>query len=202
MHGDHAWPATRSTSAMVRSDRCSACQARGVTLWRIAGRLVCSSCRRTSKMACASQPGRRPEPDRRNASREEGTITSVTSGKDIAWATRQGENDRKAGTACRKYKNFLRIYNLSRSELTLRMWNAYLPASQPTKPVRRNTPSPKRKHASRWTGGLTRGDAVSPRRETVRRYDLVMPRGSDLSPENAALLMKVNQQNTLVDMWR
>jgi hypothetical protein len=52
------------------------------------------------------------------------------------------------------------------------------------------------------TRGLTLRDASTPRRKTVRRYDLVDPRWSDLSPENAALLMKVNQQNTLVDMWR
>ena len=63
-----------------------------------------------------------------------------------------------------------------------------------------STPRPKQKTC--WTRGLTLHDASTPRHKTVRRYDLLEPRWSDLSPENAALLMKVNQQNTLVDMWR
>ena len=33
--------AARATSAKMGSDRCSACKARGVTLWQVAGRLVC-----------------------------------------------------------------------------------------------------------------------------------------------------------------
>jgi hypothetical protein len=197
-------------------------------------------------------------------------------GKGIAWATRQGTNDRNAGTECRKYKNFLSIYKLPRSPFTLHMWNAYLLARQatpknaarlggrhklptqadpPRKPipavvgpewaarqaredritgkaclsyeaflraydlrksdasrrvwkiynqhanlVPRNTP-PKSAQKLHWTRGLTLSDASAHRR-TVRRYDRIEPRRSDLSPGNAALLMKVNQQNTLVDMWR
>jgi len=194
--------ATRAASARMRSDRCSACRARGVTLWQVAGRLVCASCRTARKMAYGPQPGRRPEPDRRKATRKAGTTTAAAAGKDIAWAARQGENDRKAGTACPRYKAFLAIHNLPKSQFTLRMWNAYLPASQPTRPVRRNTPPPKPKHASRWTRGLTLGDATTPRHKTARRYDLITPCGSDLSPEDAALLRKVNQLDTLVDMWR
>jgi hypothetical protein len=195
--------ATRTTSATMRSDRCSACTARGVTLWRVAGLLVCASCRAASKMACAPQPGRRPESDRRKAARREGTPTAATEDvKGIAWAARQGANDQEAGTACPRYKNFLRIYNLPKSQFTLRMWNAYLPASQKKKPVRRNTPPSKPKHAPRWPRGITLGDAATPRHRAARRYDLVMPRRSDLSPENAALLRKVNQLDTLVDMWR
>ncbi len=196
--------------------------------------------------------------------------------KDIAWATRQGTNDRNAGTACRKYKNFLGIYKLPSSPLTRQLWNAYLLARQPApkkatrrgrkrkgpvqadprrksmpavvgpswaarqaredrisgnvclscedflrtyglrksdasrrvwkayheraKLVPRSTP-PKSVQKSNWARGLTLSDAT-PRRGTVRRYDRTEPRKSDLSPENAALLMKVNQQNTLVDMWR
>ena len=124
--------AARATSAKMGSGRCSACKARGVTLWQVAGRLVCANCRTANKMAYAPQSGRRQEPDLRKAARKEGTVTAATAGKDIAWAARQGANDRKAGTECRKYKNFLRIYNLPRSPFTLRMWNAYLPARQPT----------------------------------------------------------------------
>lgn len=219
------------------------------------------------------------EPGRRKAVRKEEAVTAATVEKDVAWAARQGTNDRRAGTECRKYKNFLRIYNLPRSQFTLRMWNAYLPARQPTpkstaragdrhdplippdppqnpspaavarkdpewaarqgrddriagktcrnyetflityelhksdaslhlwntyhkqlKLAHRHTSPPKQK--SRWTRGLTLSDTTTPRRKTVRRYDRVQPLKSDLSPENAALLMKVNQQYTLVDMVR
>lgn len=174
--------AVHATSAEMESERCSACKARGVTLWQVAGRLVCASCRK--------------------AARKEGTVTTATAGKDITWAARQGAADRKAGTECRKYKAFLRINSLPTSQFTLRMWNAYLAASQPTKPVRINPPRPKRKQKSYWTSGLTLSDTTTPRRKTVRRYDRVEPRQSEMSSELAALLMQLNQQNTLVDMWR
>ena len=59
-------------------------------------------------------------------------MTDVIVVKDIAWAARQGTNDRNAGTGCRKYKNFLNIYKLPRSPFTLRMWNAYLLARRAT----------------------------------------------------------------------
>jgi hypothetical protein len=153
-------------------------------------------------MASASQSGYRQEPDRRKAARKEGTVNVAIAEKDIVWAARQGTNDRKAGTECRKYKNFLRIYNLPRSQFTLRMWNAYLPTSQPTKRVRLNTPSLKPKQKSRRARGFTLNGTTTPGREIVRRCDLVMSYNSDLSPENAALLRKVNQLDTLVDMWR
>jgi hypothetical protein len=129
-------------------------------------------------------------------------MTAATAEKGIAWAARQGVDDRKAGTVCRKYKNFLRIYNLPRSQFTLRMWNAYLAASQSARLARPSAPSPKSEQKPRWTGGLTLGDAATPHRGTARRYDFVMSYHSDLSPENAALLRKVNQLDTLVDMWR
>jgi hypothetical protein len=54
--------AARATSAEMRSDRCSACRARGVTLWQVAGRLVCASCRAANEMARTPQSGRRQEP--------------------------------------------------------------------------------------------------------------------------------------------
>jgi hypothetical protein len=41
--------AARASSAKVRPDRCSACKARGVTLWQVAGRLVCARCRPARK---------------------------------------------------------------------------------------------------------------------------------------------------------
>ena len=72
------------------------------------------------------------EPAPWKATRREGAVTDVIAGKDIAWAARQGTNDRNAGTACRKYKNFLNIYKLPRSPFTLRMWNAYLLARRAT----------------------------------------------------------------------
>lgn len=194
--------AARATSGKVRSDRCSACKARGVTLWLAAGCLVCAHCRTANRIACAPQSGHRQEPGHRKAARKEGPVTVATTEDDIAWASRQGTNDRKAGTQCRKYKSFLRIHNLPRSQFTLRMWDAYLLASQPTKPAPLNTPPPNPKQKSRWTRGLALTDTTTPRRKTVRRYDRVEPRKSELSPEIAALLMKLNQQNTLVDMWR
>ena len=65
-------------------------------------------------------------------------MTVVIAEKDIAWAARQGANDRNAGTECRKYKNFLSIYKLPRSPFTLRMWNAYLLAGQSTPKIPRD----------------------------------------------------------------
>lgn len=59
----------------------------------------------------------------------------------LAWATRQGPVDRKARTVCRKYRNFLRTYELSRSELTLQMWEAYKqPGRQAPAEARRRVP--------------------------------------------------------------
>jgi hypothetical protein len=37
--------AVRTASANRESGRCAACKARGVTLWRFSGRLVCGNCR-------------------------------------------------------------------------------------------------------------------------------------------------------------
>jgi hypothetical protein len=37
--------AARAASANRESGRCSSCKARGVTLWRFSGRLVCGNCR-------------------------------------------------------------------------------------------------------------------------------------------------------------
>ena len=54
--------AALATSAKMRSDRCSACKARGVTLWQVAGRLVCASCRTANEMAYAAQSERRQSP--------------------------------------------------------------------------------------------------------------------------------------------
>jgi hypothetical protein len=126
-------------------------------------------------------------------------VTVATAGKGIAWAARQGANDRQAGTECRKYKKFLITYELPRSDTSLRLWNTYL---KQTKVAHPNASSSKPEQKSRRTRGLTPSGASSPPRKIVRRYDYVNPRGTDLSPENAALLMRVNQQNTLVDMWR
>jgi hypothetical protein len=134
--------AARAASATMRSGRCSACKARGITLWQVAGRLLCASCRTASEMTYAPQSGRQQEPGLRKATWKEGTMTAATAEKGIAWAARQGADDRKARTVCRKYKNFLRIYNLPRSQFTLRMWNAYLPASQPARLARPSAPSP------------------------------------------------------------
>ncbi len=76
--------------------------------------------------------------------------------KDIAWATRQGTHDRNAGTEYRKYKNFLSIYKLPSSPLTLQLWNAYLLARQ-------SAP----KNASRRGGKRTRPVRADPRRKSI-----------------------------------
>jgi hypothetical protein len=119
--------------------------------------------------------------------------------KDLEWAARQGSDDRITGKACLKYKTFLTTYELPRSDTSLHLWNTY---HKQTKLAHPNVSPSKPEQKSRRTRGLTLSGASTPPRKIVRRYDYVKPRGSDLSPENAALLMKVNQQNTLVDMWR
>ena len=75
----------RTASAKRGSGRCSSCKARGVTLWRFSGRLVCAKCRgemwaeyhRSSRQAPASTqrtspgPGKRTGPSRSSALSEE-----------------------------------------------------------------------------------------------------------------------------------
>jgi len=48
--------AARATSAEMRSDRCSSCKSRGVTLWQEEGRLVCASCRTATRAAARRRP--------------------------------------------------------------------------------------------------------------------------------------------------
>jgi hypothetical protein len=69
--------------------------------------------------------------------------------KDAAWATRQGRQDRKAGTSCGSYKGFRKRYNLVISEKTNEMWVRYWRSSRPTpsstqrkRPVPRKRPDP------------------------------------------------------------
>jgi hypothetical protein len=62
--------AARAASANRGSVRCSACKARGVTLWQVTGRLVCANCRgemwaeyhRSSRQAPASAQPQRKNP--------------------------------------------------------------------------------------------------------------------------------------------
>lgn len=276
----HLARAAGGTGVGIGSARCSACKARDVTLWQVGGSLLCASCRPANRMAYPPQSQRRQERDPRNAVRKERTATDASTGKEIEWAARQGVRDRKAGAECRKYEDFLRTYKLGRSPFTFRMWNAYLPSSQPkpnstaragsrrdpsmppvpsqkpppaavarkdlewaarqgredrirgkacrkyktflivyelhksdaalhlwdayykqTKPDL-NTPPRSRKRGSYWTRGLSSSDTTTPHRKTIRRCDRENRRESELPQEIAALLMKVNQQNTLVDMWR
>jgi hypothetical protein len=89
------------------------------------------------------------------------------------------------------------LLRLRKSDVARRVWQAY---HERTKLAPRSTP-PKTAQKSYWARGLALSDP-SARPRTVRRYDRTEPRKGDLSPENAAMLMKVNQQNTLVDMWR
>lgn len=195
----HPARAARATGIGIGSARCSTCEARGVTLWRVAGSLLCGSCRPANRTAYAPQSGPRQKPDPRNAARKDRTATIAGTEKDIEWAARQGVTDRKAGTECRKYKTFLVTYELHKSDASLCLWDAY---RKQTKAERVNKPVPDLKRRSNWTRGLSISDTATPRRKYVRKYDRESPRESELSPGIAALLMKLNQQNTLVDMWR
>jgi uncharacterized Zn finger protein (UPF0148 family) len=76
-----------AASAKTGSSRCSACKARGVTLWQVTGGLVCANCRgemwveyhRSSRQAPAStrpqrknpSPGKRTGPSRSSALSDE-----------------------------------------------------------------------------------------------------------------------------------
>ena len=151
-----------------------------------------------------SPGGRRPKKPLRAGDRSKRLIQADPPRKPVpavvgpAWAARQGAADGTAGKACLSYKTFLRVYELHKSDASRHLWNIY---HEHAKPAPSNISPPKPMQKSRWTRGLSLGDAPTSRR-TVRRCDRIEPRRSDLSPENAALLMKVNQQNTLVDMWR
>jgi hypothetical protein len=77
--------AARATGATRESSRCAACKARGITLWRFSGRLVCGNCRgemwadyyRSPRQAPASTqrtspgPGKRTGPPRSSALSDE-----------------------------------------------------------------------------------------------------------------------------------
>jgi hypothetical protein len=177
---DSARPA-RAASAKTGSSRCSACKARGVTLWKVAGRLVCASCRNANEKAHAAQPGHRQEPDGRKATRKEKTVTVATAEKNTAWAIRQGRQDRKTRTQCGSYKSFLKRYNLRRSEKAWEMWTKYHRSSrQASASTQRKSPSPS-KHA-----GPSRSSALSDER---------MARVRDLQ-------RKLNPPEAIRDAWR
>jgi hypothetical protein len=139
-------------------------------------------------------PSRTPDPPHKPS-------PAVAARKDPAWAERQGREDAIAGKPCRKYKTFLSTYKLDKSDASLQLWNAYYKKTQQAS-VNTLPPKPKQKQKQHLARGLTLSHGHAPRRNAVRRYDNVEPRRDDLSPKNAALLMKVNQQNTLVDSWR
>ena len=173
--------AARTASAKTGSSRCSACKARGVTLWKVAGRLVCARCRTANEMAYASQPGHRQEPGGRKATRKEGTVTVATAEKDIAWAARQGRQDRKTRTQCASYQRFLKRYNLRRSEKVWEMWTEYYRSSQQAPAsTQRTGPSPS-KHA-----GPSRSSALSDERLARLRE----------------LQRKLNPPEAIRDAWR
>lgn len=173
--------AARTASAEGGSGRCSACKARGVTLWQVADRLVCANCRTANETAYARQPGHRHESGGRKAAGEEGTVTVATAEKVIAWAARQGRRDRTAGTQCGSYKSFLRRYNLRLSEKTLEMWTEYHRSSRqtPTSTQRMSPSSSKR-------AGPARSSALSEER-LARLRDLQR---------------KLNPPEAIRDAWR
>jgi uncharacterized Zn finger protein (UPF0148 family) len=173
--------AARVASAKMRSSRCSACKARGVTLWQVTGRLVCARCRTANETAYAPQSGHRQEPTRRKAARKEGTVTVATAEKDIAWAARQGRQDRQARTQCGSYKSFLKRYNLRKSEKTWEMWTEYHRFSrQALASTQRKSPSPGKRT------GPSRSSALSEER-LARLRDLQR---------------KLNPPEAIRDAWR
>jgi hypothetical protein len=91
--------------------------------------------------------GRPRQPSQLKAARQK-PATTAAGAKDVKWAARQGRIDRKSGTARGKYEQFRRIYRLSDSKLTRRMWTAYNEAAN-----RRKKPG---RGSSVWTisGGL------------------------------------------------
>lgn len=138
--------AAHAASAQMGSSRCSVCKARGVTLWQVAGRLLCASCRTANEMACTWRPGHRPEPGSRKAARKGGAVTVAAGEKDIAWAARQGWQDRKARMECGSYKSFLNRYHLRSSEKTREMWTQYCRSSRQTPTsTQRKSPGPSRR---------------------------------------------------------
>ena len=173
--------AARAASAKTGSGRCSACKARGVTLWQVAGRLVCASCRTANEMAYARQSGHRQEPSGRKAARKGGTVTVATAEKDIAWASRQGRQDRNARTQCGSYKSFLKRYSLRRSEKTWEIWTEYYRSSrQASASTQRKSPSPSKR------AGPSRSSALSEER-LARLRDLQR---------------KLNPPEAIRDAWR
>ena len=173
--------AARAASAKTGSGRCSACKARGVTLWQVAGRLVCASCRTADETGYARQPGHRQEQSGREAARKEGTVTVATAEKDIAWAARQGRQDRKARTQCGSYKSFLTRYKLRKSEKTWEMWTEYHRSSrQALVSIQLKGPSPGNRT------GASRSSALSEER---------MARVRDLQ-------RKLNPPEAIRDAWR
>jgi hypothetical protein len=170
-----------AASAKTRSSRCSACKARGVTLWQVAGRLVCARCRTANEMAYSGQPGHRQESGGRKAAGREETATVATAERDIAWAARQGRQDRKSRTRCGSYQSFLKCYNLRRSEKTWEMWTEYYRSSrQAPASTRHKSPSPSKRT------GPSRSSALSDER---------LARVRDLQ-------RKINPPEAIRDAWR
>jgi hypothetical protein len=75
--------AARAASANRESGRCSWCKARGVTLWRFSGRLVCGNCRgemwaenhRSSRQAPTSTQRTSPGPGKRSGPRRSSALS-------------------------------------------------------------------------------------------------------------------------------
>jgi hypothetical protein len=108
-------------------------------------------------------------------------VTGVTAGKGIAWALRQGRQDRMARTRCGSYKSFLERHNLRRSEKTWEMWTEYC-------------------RSSRWVPASTQRKSPSTNKRARPS------RSSALSDERMArvreLQRKLNPPEAIRDAWR
>jgi hypothetical protein len=128
--------------------------------------------------------------------------SATTEERTLEWAARQARSDSLAGNPCQRYKDFRAKYDLPKCDISLQMWNSYYPNRTKSGGAKKASPKPKanRNAKVRLTAIPNRRSSSRP---SVKRYDLMQPLPfSDLSPSNAALLMRVNQQNTLGEMWR
>jgi hypothetical protein len=173
--------ATASACTKPGSGRCSTCKAQGVTLWQIAGRLMCARCRSAGKIADAAQPAHGQQPGYPKAPRKEGTVIIATAEKDVAWAARQGRQDRKTRTPRASYKSFLKRYNLRKSEKTWEMWTAYYRSSRQTS-------------ASTQRKSLSPSKGPAPSRSSALSYER-MERVRELQ-------RKLNPPEAIRDAWR
>jgi hypothetical protein len=125
-----------------------------------------------------AQPGRRKKNRSRNETRTQEIGPADVGGRDPTWAKRQGKADRQDGTACRKYYQFLKKYELPECEFTLTMWASYKPPKKPA-------------------------NSKAPRKRSERAYPQVAYSSQAPLPDHInELLRQVNPPEAIRDSWR